>query len=249
MYFRYIKLYKGSLKEGILSSLLIFLVALTTVFGVLIKQLYVGVYVPTASQKKGTIVIDAGHGGEDSGTVGVNGILEKDVNLDIARLVGAYLEEGGYSVVYTRTDDRLLYKPEENIKGIRKISDLKNRVEIAEKYPDAVFISLHVNSYGDRKYSGLQVYYSANAEDSRILADNIQSEVKNTLQQENNRKIKPGDKIYVLKNLSTPAVLIECGFLSNPEECEKLSEKEYQKRLSFSIVCGIIKYMEEKKTV
>lgn len=191
------------------------------------------------------IVIDAGHGGEDSGAVGVNGALEKDLNLQITLEIGKALEEKGYVVVYTRTDDRLLYTEEENIKGIRKISDLKNRCKIAARYPNSVFVSIHMNSFGSSKYSGLQVYYSEKNDESRLLADSIQNKVINDLQKTNNRVTKPGKDMYILENIDNTAVLIECGFLSNKEECEKLSEKEYQKELSFSIVCAIIEYIEK----
>ena len=191
------------------------------------------------------IILDAGHGGEDSGAIGVSGILEKDLNLQLTAEIGRQLEEKGYIVVYTRTDDRLLYKDEENIKGIRKISDLKNRCKFAEEYPESVFISIHMNSFGSEKYSGLQVYYSEENDESYNLAQTIQNKVKDDLQNDNNRKIKSGKNVYILENIKNTAVLIECGFLSNAEECKKLSEKEYQKELSFSIVCGIIEYIEK----
>ena len=191
------------------------------------------------------IIIDAGHGGEDSGAIGVTGVLEKDLNLQLALEMGKIFEEKGYVVVYTRTDDRLLYTEEENIKGIRKISDLKNRCKVADRYPGAIFISLHMNSFGSAKYSGLQVYYTPGNDSSLELANSIQSKVKNDVQKDNNRKIKSGEGIYLLENVSNTAVLVECGFLSNKEECKKLSEKEYQKELSFSIVCGIIEYIEK----
>ena len=190
------------------------------------------------------IILDAGHGGEDSGTVGKNGRLEKDLNMEIALEMGAIFEEKGYIVVYTRTDDRLLYKESENIKGLRKISDLKNRCKVAERYPESVFISIHMNSFGDERYSGLQVYYQAEKEESRLLADTIQQRVISEVQPENNRKVKAGKDMYLLENMQNTAVLVECGFLSNFDECEKLSEKEYQKRLSFSLVCAIIDYIE-----
>ncbi len=191
------------------------------------------------------IILDAGHGGEDPGAVGENKLYEKDLNLQITLEIGKTFEEKGYIVVYTRTDDRLLYKEEENVKGIRKISDLKNRCEIAERYPESIFISIHMNSFGSSKYSGLQVYYSENNEKSRGLADSIQNRVITDLQSTNNRVIKPGKDMYILENVKNTAVLIECGFMTNPEECKKLSEKEYQKQLSFSIVCGIIEYIEK----
>ncbi len=192
------------------------------------------------------IILDAGHGGEDPGAVAKNGVLEKDLNLQIALEIGKTLEEKGYIVVYTRTDDRLLYKEEENVKGIRKISDLKNRCKVAERYPDSIFVSIHMNSFGSSNYSGLQVYYSGSNESSRILADSIQNKVINDLQKENKRVTKPGKDMYILENINNTAVLVECGFMTNNEELKKLSEKEYQKQLSFSIVCGIIEYIEGK---
>ena len=188
-------------------------------------------------------VIDPGHGGEDPGAIGVNGALEKDINLAIATEIGDLLSEKGYQVVYTRTDDRMLYTPEENVKGFRKLSDLKNRLKIAGEYPGAILISVHMNSYAEAKYSGLQGYYSPDSDESRLLASSIQASVKNILQGENNRGVKKGNNIYLLENYNGIAVLIECGFLTNSTECEKLCEKEYQKQLSFSIVCGIIDYI------
>ncbi len=191
------------------------------------------------------VILDAGHGGEDSGAVGKNGRLEKDLNLEMALEMGSILEEKGYVVVYTRTNDRLLYTEAENIKGIRKISDLKNRCKVAANYPESVFVSIHMNSFGSEKYSGLQVYYKPDDDNSRVLADSIQQRVITEVQSNNNRKIKSGKGMYVLENIENTSVLIECGFLTNQEECEKLSEKEYQKQLSFSIVCAIIEYIED----
>ena len=188
------------------------------------------------------IVIDAGHGGEDCGAIGVNGSYEKSLNLEIANTLGEMLSDEGYAVIYTRSEDKLLYTEEENIKGLRKIYDLKNRCKIANDYENSIFISIHMNSYSNPKYSGLQVYYSENNSDSMTLADSIQKSVREKTQTANERQIKPGRDMYVLKNINNPAVLIECGFLTNPEECEKLSQKEYQKELSFSIICGIINY-------
>lgn len=191
------------------------------------------------------IIIDAGHGGEDPGAVGINGSYEKDLNLEIAMEIGALLTEKGYTVIYTRTEDKMLYTPDENIKGMRKLSDLKNRCLLTEKYEDPILISIHMNTYGASKYSGLQVYYSDKDQESNRLAKCIQSSVKEITQPENTRTVKNGKSLYLLENSNGTAVIIECGFLSNTDECEKLSQKEYQKQLSFSIVCGIINYMNE----
>lgn len=196
------------------------------------------------SNDNNLIIIDAGHGGEDCGAIGITGVYEKDLNFAMAYEIGSILEERGFTVLYTRTEDKLLYTDAENIKGLRKISDLKNRCKIAAEYPNSLFISVHMNSYGDSRYSGLQVYYSENNSYSKILAGSVQSNVKESLQTSNNRVIKPGENIYVLENVENPAILIECGFLTNTEECKKLSEKEYQKQLSLAIVCGIIEYKE-----
>ena len=230
------------------SLVLVLLVIASSVVGAIsgiISEEMVGASADNIPQEK-IIIIDAGHGGEDPGAVGVTGVLEKDLDLQIALEMGRMLEEKGYVVVYTRTDDRLLYTEEENIHGIRKISDLKNRCKVAARYPEAIFVSIHMNSFASSKYSGLQVYYSEKNESSSALADSIQNKVVTELQKDNNRMTKPGKSIYVLENISNVAVLVECGFLTNEVECKKLSEKEYQKELSFSIVCGIIEYIEKK---
>ena len=230
---------------GICVILLVLLsVAISTVTKIMSEELFLRA--ATEEYDKKIVIIDPGHGGEDCGAIGKGGVLEKDVNLGIALEMGEILAERGYAVIFTRTEDRLLYSPEENIKGFRKISDLKNRCKVASEYPDALFVSIHTNSFGDSRYSGLQVYYS-DSEGSERLAALIQNEVRDTLQNENHRKIKRAESMYVLENTDNTAVLIECGFLSNAEECKKLSEKEYQKQLSFSIVCGIIKYIEENE--
>ena len=127
----------------------------------------------TVSAQTGrVIIIDAGHGGEDPGAIGVNGTYEKDINLAISMTLGEELKSRGYTVVYTRTEDKMLYLPEENIKGMRKISDLKNRCKITAEYEDCIVISVHMNSYGASKYSGLQVYYSDENEESREVFAN-----------------------------------------------------------------------------
>ena len=230
----------------IVSFTLVLVILLAAAIG-LVSKIYGDRMISTSAglvDEKKIVIIDAGHGGEDSGAVGVNGALEKDLNLQMALEVGRALEEKGYVVVYTRTDDRLLYTEEENVHGIRKISDLKNRCKVADRYPGAVFVSLHMNSFGAEKYSGLQVYYSEQGETSRELADKVQNKVVADLQKDNNRVIKSGKDMYILSHITNPAILIECGFLTNKAECEKLSQKEYQKQLSFSIVCGIIEYIE-----
>ena len=200
--------------------------------------------VPIGTDKK-VIIIDAGHGGEDCGTIGVNGIYEKDVNLKIAFHLETYFSLAGYTVHLTRREDKLLYKESENIYGQRKIYDLKNRLLFAKDYQNAIFISIHMNSYPIEKYSGLQVWYQRDSELAYQLARNVEKETMFYLQQDNQRKSKPGDKnIYLLDQSIHPAILIECGFLSNRKECEKLSDENYQKELSFVIFCAILNTLE-----
>ena len=190
------------------------------------------------------VILDAGHGGEDPGAIGHGDIYEKDLNLSICRLICEELTTKGYTVVMTRDEDKLLYTEAENIKGIRKISDLKNRVKIFNSYESAIAVSIHMNAFSAPQYHGTQIYYS-NVDGAGELAVAIRDSVRAELQPDNKRPLKHSEGIYLLENSEIPAVLVECGFLSNPDECEKLSKKEYQKRLSFSIVCGIIKYIEE----
>ena len=200
-------------------------------------------YVDTMSRIP-IVILDAGHGGEDPGAIGYDGVYEKDLNLLICKLIREELTAQGYAVVMTREDDRLLYSEAENIKGIRKISDLKNRVKIFNSYEPAIAISIHMNTFFASQYHGTQIYYS-NVDGADRLAAAIRDSVRVELQPDNRRPLKHSEGIYLLENSKIPTVLVECGFLSNPEECKKLSEKEYQKRLSFSIVCGIINYIEE----
>lgn len=188
-----------------------------------------------------TIVIDAGHGGEDGGAVGVNGKLEKELNFAIATRLQEILESKGYHAVLTRKDDRLLYTEEQNIYGQRKLYDLRNRLEIAAKEENPILISIHMNSFPQAKYSGLQVYYSKNHPASRALASKICTEVQQNLQPENKRQIKEaGSSIYLLNRATMPAVMVECGFLSNQGECQLLSDAAYQSKLSLVLSDAII---------
>jgi N-acetylmuramoyl-L-alanine amidase len=179
-----------------------------------------------------TVVIDAGHGGEDGGTVGVDGTLEKDINLTLARELFDALTSRGIRCVMTRTEDMLLYDRNADYEGRKKALDAKARLEIAAKQERAIFISIHQNSYPVAKYSGFQVYYSKNSPESAEIAKKLELAVREELQPDNNRASKEaGTNIYLLNKLTCPAVLLECGFLSNPEECAQLQDTEYRARL------------------
>jgi N-acetylmuramoyl-L-alanine amidase len=190
-----------------------------------------------------TIIIDAGHGGEDGGAVGADGTKEKNLNLDVARLLEALLRLNGASVVMTRTEDTLLYDYFNDLSdytGHKKIYDLKNRLKITEREENPVYVGIHMNKFSDPQYKGLQVYYSPNDKRSELLAGRIQTEISTSLQKENKRVIKAADSgIYLLDALKTPAVLIECGFLSNKEECARLNDESYQRKLSVALFYAI----------
>lgn len=190
-----------------------------------------------------TVVIDAGHGGEDGGAVG-HGLVEKDLNLEIALHLAELLEEKGISVVLTRDSDTLLYDKNDNYQGRKKALDLRRRLEITQSIENAVFVSIHMNYFAKEQYSGLQVYYSKQDPRSRTLATLIQSRTKEELQPNNKRTVKEAtSSIFLLDNLSCPAVLIECGFLSNAEEARALSNAEYREKLTDIIFKSIVDYI------
>ncbi|MBE6575971.1 MAG: hypothetical protein E7654_06860 [Ruminococcaceae bacterium] len=190
------------------------------------------------------IVLDAGHGGEDGGTVGVDGLLEKTVNLKVAEALENMLKLSGIPVVMTRTEDKMLSDPDAAVGGKRKMTDLRSRLKIAQNTPEGILVSIHMNSFSQAQYRGLQVYYSPNHRESAILAQTVQDGVRTYLQPDNHRKIKPADSsIYLLAHCDRPAVLIECGFLSNPEECALLGNEEYLGELSMVIFAAVCDYL------
>ena len=192
------------------------------------------------------VIIDAGHGGEDGGAVGKNGALEKDINLSVALLLRDMLTSNGIEAVLTRSEDVLLYDKNSDYHGQKKVQDLATRRKIAESYENALFISIHMNAFPEERYSGLQVYYSKNNETSMALAESIQTLTKEKLMPDNDRKCKAASSnIYLLDRLSCPSVLVECGFLSNPDECARLSDSDYQKKLALCLFAAVAGYLEE----
>lgn len=193
------------------------------------------------------IIIDAGHGGEDGGTSSADGTLEKDINLSIAKILESMLNSAGYKTVMTRNSDTQLGDTSLSTIRQRKISDIRERLRITEVNDTSIFVSIHQNHYSSPLYSGTQVFYSPNSVYSKNLADSIQKRIVENIQQNNKRTIKPvGTNIYLLYNCKLPAVMVECGFMSNTEESEKLKQNDYQKQIAFSIMCGIQKYLEDK---
>ena len=189
-----------------------------------------------------TIVIDVGHGGEDGGAVSESGVLEKDINLSIANDTSALFYLLGFDVKQTRKTDIALDNGEETIRK-RKVSDMKKRLEIFNSPKENTIISIHQNKFSESKYHGTQIFYSPNNPKSKQLADSIKYSVKGLLQPDNERECKKADSgIYLLKNTNNPAVIVECGFISNEEECKNLLDSQYQKQMAFSITAGFLSY-------
>lgn len=188
-----------------------------------------------------TVILDAGHGGEDGGAVSADGLQEKAVNLDLTLRIRDFLTENGVRVALTRDSDVLLYDRNTDYRGRKKALDLRARREIAEQIPGGVFVSIHMNAFPQKQVHGLQVWYSPNHAASALLAGAVQEEVRTRLQPENNRKTKQaGSNIYLLHHLRIPAVLVECGFLSNPDEAALLATESYREQLAQAIGLGIL---------
>ena len=189
------------------------------------------------------VVIDAGHGGEDCGALSAEGLLEKDVNLAVAFALRDLLEANGIPVVMTRTEDVLLYDRGADYEGRKKVLDLAARLAIADETEDSLLVSIHMNAFPQTQYSGMQVWYGTADARSREIAQSVQSAAL-TLRPDNNRQIKAaGSNIFLLDNLDTPAILVECGFLSNPEEASRLGDEEYQKQIAFMIFGAISEHI------
>lgn len=199
-------------------------------------------YMPVVNK---IIVLDAGHGGIDPGAMNKdNTILEKDVNLEITKKLRDLLESSGATVIMTREKDVSLYQEDGN-KTIRQKynENLKNRKKIIDESNADIFVSIHLNAFEQSKYSGAQTFYPKGKDDGKELAQFIQDELKRVVDKENNRKIKPRDDIYLLKNTNMPSVLIECGFLSNEKESQLLADSKYQDKIAWAIYVGIQKYL------
>ena len=189
------------------------------------------------------IVLDSGHGGEDPGKIGVNQAKEKDVNLKIAKKTKERLEKKGWKVVMTREKDVMLGDP---AAGNKKIHDMKARVERINKTMPQAAVSIHQNSYQSEGVKGAQVFYYKASEDGKKLAEAIQASFKQNLDPENGREAKANDSYYILLNVKCPAVIAECGFLSNYEEAELLEQEKYQEKVAKAVAEGVEEYFSGK---
>ncbi len=191
-----------------------------------------------------TIVIDAGHGGFDGGAVGDDGTVEKEINLAIALNLRDLFQINGFKVVMTRESDVSTEDEGLTTTRQRKNSDLHNRMALAKSCDNALFLSIHQNKFFRSRYWGAQVFYGPKNEESRTLGAIMQERLVDMVQPENTRQFKPcTDDVYLIYNAPMPALLIECGFLSNPEECAKLKKDSYQRQVAFAIFSATAEYL------
>lgn len=186
--------------------------------------------------------LQSAHGGEDGGTQASDGTIEKDINLSIAEILRDMLVQGGFEVEMIREEDISVGDNSLETVRERKRSDLEKRVEIYNSDENNIVLSIHQNNFSESKYNGTQIFYSDNTE-SQELSEYMRQAVVGLVQPDNERQCKPADdSIFVLRNAKVPAIIIECGFLSNPQELEKLKDYEYQKEIAFAIYMGFAEY-------
>lgn len=211
--------------------------ALAVLAGLLFAGDKVRTYVSVQQEnvRRNLVVLDPGHGGRDPGKVGAQGEQEKDINLAISLKVKERLEKDGMEVVMTREKDVMLADEDASNK---KLEDLNNRISIINEHQPAVAVSIHQNSYSDASVKGAQVFYFTHSDKGKQAAEAMQKELLE-FDQENTRKIKTNDTYYLLKKTEVPTVIVECGFLSCPEEAALLTDEAYQKKLAEAIAKGI----------
>ena len=192
-------------------------------------------------EREHCIIIDAGHGGEDGGATSCTGKLESSFNLEISLRLNDLLHLLGYDTAMIRTEDVSIYTKGETI-AQKKVSDLKERVRIVNETENALLISIHQNTYPESRYSGAQVFYAKN-DNSQLLAKELQSAFASTVNQGSNRKSKQAEGIYLMEHITCTGVLVECGFLSNPEEEAKLRSEEYQKQICCVIAATVSSFL------
>ena len=197
----------------------------------------------SGEKKKYIVCVDPGHGGTDPGKVGINGQLEKDINLAIAKKLKTYLEASDVTVVLTRDKDMGLYSSGD---AHKKMADMRKRCQLIEEVKPDLVISIHQNSYHEEAIRGGQVFYYKTSVRGKKLAQILQERFDYVLGDANKRQAKANDNYYLLLHVKEPIIIAECGVLSNWEEAEKLETKEYQDRLAWTLHMGIMEYLNQE---
>ena len=222
---------------------LIMAVILLVSAGFLAKRGAIYVQQSKVAKTQTCIVIDAGHGGDDPGKIGINGEKEKKLSLAIAKKLQKILEKKGYRIVLTRDSNKGLYHRTARNK---KVEDMKKRCEIINKEKPVFTISIHQNSYTSPEIQGAQVFYYGQSENGKKLAEILQTALIEQVDPDNHRAAKANESYYLLKKTPTPTVIVECGFLSNPTEAELLLQDDYQDQLVNAIYTGIKTYLGDE---
>lgn len=235
------------MKNKMSEQIMRLLMAILLLFSMAVLAREASEYVRTSSMaaektKKLCVVIDPGHGGFDPGKVGVNGVEEKDLNLIIAKKLKDYLEQRDIEVILTRETEAGLYDEGSSNK---KVQDMKRRIVSIEEANPLMTVSIHQNSYQEEKIKGAQVFYYSGSEEGKALAEWIQTSMVERLDPSNHRAAKANDSYYMLTKTKSPIVIVECGFLSNWEEAEKLCTEEYQDKAAWAIHMGVMQYLSE----
>jgi len=195
-------------------------------------------------KNRSCVIIDAGHGGEDGGATSCTGVLESQINLEISLRLNDLMHLLGVKTQMIRTTDRSVYTQGQTI-AAKKVSDLKQRVSIANSTENAVLLSIHQNHFSDSRYSGAQVFY-APTQDSKELADALQKDLITSVNPDSNRKIKKAESVYLMQHIHCTGVLVECGFLSNAKEESLLRNDAYQKKLSCVIATTLVNFLDRR---
>ena len=222
-----------SLKIENLSIFVLLMIIVSGLYFTIQKQNTVETMLPVNAK---VVILDAGHGGWDPGKTGTQGDNEKNINLQIAQKLKQYLEQGGAVVYMTRNSDEAL--------GQKKGEDMKERKRIANESEGDIFVSIHQNAFPKGSAKGAQVFYHKQSQEGKKLAEEIQKSLKKYVDDENTREIKENTNYYILKKTELPSALVECGFLSNLEEEQKLNTQEYQEKIAWAIYVGIMNYFD-----
>lgn len=230
------------LKQNYLMIVLVFAAAIG--FSLWLTERYPSSAEVFSAQKQPvTVILDAGHGGEDGGAVSCTGVYESVINLEISNRLADLFPLLGVRVRSLRTEDTSVYDPSCVTISEKKVSDLKNRVRMVNEVPNGLLVSIHQNEFPEAKYSGAQVFFAPNSEE---LAKEVQQALRLGLDENNNRQCKKADNIYLMNHITCPGILVECGFLSNPDEEAKLRQPDYQKRLSVCIAASVCQWLQKE---
>ena len=210
-----------------------------TVSGILALSSYAGIFFDDHAL---SVIVDAGHGLPDGGAVGIGGTVEQEINIEIAKMLAEVLEGKNIKVILTRSDESGIWTEKSNTIREKKVEDMYNRLKIMKNSRSDLFVSIHMNSYTNKSTSGLRIFYSPSFDEIKPLAENIQVRMADVTGAKTNVVKAADSSLFLMKKAPIPAILVECGFLSNPQEEKKLNDKDYQARLAWAIADAIEKY-------